>query len=189
MHELHRIYQFFKDIEPLKDTLRTGMTRQGRQESVAEHSWRLATMAVILCPTYFPTLDLKKVMEMCLIHDLGEVINGDIPAPLQVNTPDKSEHERRDFIEVCKALPEDFATGLLDVWDEYEGASSPEARFVKAIDKIESILQHNQGNFAPDFDHAFDLSYGQQYMTVDPIIEELRKMVDADTQQIIDESN
>jgi len=136
-----------------------------------------------------PAVDLKKVRGRGRMHDGGEVINGDSPARLQVNTPDKWERERGDFIEVGKALPEDVAAGLLDVWDEYEGASTPEAKFVKAIDKIESILQHNQGNFAPDFDHAFDLSYGRQYMTVDPIIEELRKMVDTDTQKIIDESN
>ena len=189
MQELQKIYQFFKDIEPLKDTLRTGITQQGRQESVAEHSWRLATMAVVLCPAYFPALDLRKVMEMCLIHDLGEVINGDIPAPMQATLPDKSELERTDFMEVCQALPEDLKDRLLQVWDEYEGASTPEARFVKAIDKIESIVQHNQGNIAPDFDHAFDLTYGQKYMGVDPVIQELRRMVDAETREIIDESN
>ncbi len=185
MQDLGKIYQFFKDIEPLKDTLRTGMTQQGRQESVAEHSWRLATIAIILCPTYFPTLDIKKVIEMCLIHDLGEIINGDIPAPMQINTPNKSDQERKDFIEVSSALPEAVATNLLCIWDEYENASSPEAQIVKALDKIESIIQHNQGNDAPDFDHAFDLSYGQQYMSVDPIIEELRKMVDTETKEKI----
>ena len=181
MQELQKIYQFFKDIEPLKDTLRTGITQQGRAESVAEHSWRLATMAIILCPRYFPELDLKKVMTMCLIPDLGEIINGDIPAPLHANIPDKSLEERQDFKQVISVLPEPISNDLLDAWDTYEHASSREARFVKAIDKIESIMQNNQGNDAPDFDHAFDLTYGQKYMDVDPIILKLREMVDAET--------
>ncbi len=188
MQELQNIYQFFKNIEPLKDTLRTGITQQGRTESVAEHSWRLATMAIILCPKYFPQLDLNKVMTMCLIHDLGEIIRGDIPAPLQANIPNKSEEEREDFKQVASSLPNALSKELLTVWDEYENASTPEAGFVKAIDKIESIMQHNQGNDDPDFDHAFDLSYGQKYMDFDPIIRQLREMVDSETREKISDS-
>lgn len=188
MQEIQSIYQFFKDIEPLKDTLRTGMTQQGRKESVAEHSWRLATMAVVLCPKFFSLLDLRRVMTMCLIHDLGEIINGDIPAPLQSDMPNKSLREREDFKEVVKALPEDLSSELTVAWDEYEAAASPEARLVKALDKIETIIQHNQGNDAPDFDHAFDLSYGQKYMDCDPIIQHLRAMVDADTQATLNQN-
>ena len=182
MQDLSKIYQFIQDIEPLKDTLRTGITQQGRMESVAEHSWRLATMAIIVCPNYFPSLDLKKVLEMCLIHDLGEIINGDIPAPMQALIPDKSEQERKDFLKIIEPLPTAIADDLLTVWEEYEAASSPESKLVKALDKLETIIQHNQGNKAPDFDHAFDLTYGSAYMKMDPFITELRKLVDEDTQ-------
>jgi len=185
MNELRSLFTFFKDIEPLKDTLRTGIPQQGRTESVAEHSWSLATMAIILCPKYFPQLDFKKVLTMCLIHDLGEIINGDIPAPLQANLPDKNKQEREDFKSVVSSLPDSVSQELLLFWDEYESASSPEARLVKALDKIETIIQHNQGNNAPDFDHDFDLKYGQQYMDFDPVINELRSMVDEETREKI----
>ena len=185
MEELKNLYRFIKDTESLKDTLRTGITQQGRQESVAEHSWRLATMATLICTRYFPELNFKKVITMCLIHDLGEIINGDIPAPEQVHHPNKSEQERKDFEQVIGSLPHDLAKELLLAWDEYEEVASQEARLVKALDKLETIIQHNQGNHSPDFDHSFDLTYGQQYMGFHPIIVELRQMVDEETSQSI----
>ena len=138
-------------------------------------------MAMIVAPTYFPDLDLRKIMLMCLVHDLGEIINGDIPAPQQRDLPNKSAAERTDFMQVISNLPAQQADLLIETWDEYENASTREARLVKALDKLETIIQHNQGNDEPDFDHVFDLSYGQQYMEFDPAIKELRRMVDLDT--------
>ena len=186
MDDLHKIYQFFKDVEPLKDTLRTGRTQQGRTESVAEHSWRLAMMAMIVGPTYFPDMDQMKIMRMCLVHDLGEIVHGDIPAPLQKDIPNKNEAERRDFQQVISCLPDKLSHDLLLAWDEYEAAQTPEAKLVKALDKLETIIQHNQGNDEPDFDHAFDLSYGTQYTNIDPVITQLRKLVDKDTESTIE---
>ena len=122
---------------------------------------------------------------MCLIHDLGEIINGDIPAPLQSEIPDKSVLERKDFKEVISSLPESIQESLLASWDEYEAALSPEAKLVKALDKIETIMQHNQGNDAIDFDHEFDLAYGRKYMDFDPVIQKLREMVDVETKEWI----
>ena len=183
MKELQEIYRFIQDIEPLKDTLRTGRTQQGRQESVAEHSWRLAMMAIIIGPKYFPNVDLEKVMRMCLVHDLGEIINGDIPAPAQKNLSNKSEAERQDFLQVIASLPKSQTETLIQAWDEYEAAATQEAKLVKALDKLETIIQHNQGNDEPEFDHAFDLTYGQQYMDLDPVVKALRKLVDHDTKE------
>ena len=65
--------------ERLKDTTRHCYTSQGRHESVAEHSWRVTLMAYLMRDE-FPELDMDKVMQMCLIHDLGECFTGDIPS-------------------------------------------------------------------------------------------------------------
>ena len=64
--------------EKLKDVRRHCTTSQGRPESVAEHSWRIALMAFFLRDE-FPEADMDKVIRMCLIHDLGECFTGDIP--------------------------------------------------------------------------------------------------------------
>lgn len=65
--------------ERLKDTTRHCDTSGGRRESVAEHSWRLALMAYLMRDE-FPEADMDKVVQMCLIHDLGEAFTGDIPS-------------------------------------------------------------------------------------------------------------
>jgi putative hydrolase of HD superfamily len=69
---------FMHFLEMLKNTTRHSWTSENRHESVAEHSWRLAVMALLLKP-YYPDLDFDRVPTMALLHDPGEARNGDIP--------------------------------------------------------------------------------------------------------------
>ena len=97
--------------EKLKCVTRHCDTSSGRRESVAEHSWRIALMAMLLAPE-FPEADMGKVTRMCLIHDLGEAFTGDIP------TFDKTDADarREDFLyeSWVKTLPEGAAgTGMV----------------------------------------------------------------------------
>ena len=87
--------------ERLKDTTRHCTSSQGRPESVAEHSWRLSLMAMLL-RREFPELDIDRVVDMCLIHDLGECFTGDIPAFLKTGADREREDSllRREFPEL-----------------------------------------------------------------------------------------
>jgi putative hydrolase of HD superfamily len=67
------------------------------------------------------------------------------------------------------------------LWEEYENAMSPEARIVKGLDKLETILQHNQGINPPGFDYAFNLGYGQKHKGSHPLLLQIRALLDADT--------
>jgi putative hydrolase of HD superfamily len=69
------------------------------------------------------------------------------------------------------------------LWDEYEAAATPEARLAKGLDKLETILQHTQGANPPDFDYRFNLGYGRQHTSGDPFLEELRRILDDDTER------
>ena len=91
---------FLNKIEKLKCNTRHSWTSSGRQESVAEHSWRLAVMAM-LCADEYPDLDINKVIKMCLVHDFGEAITGDIPAFLKT-----AQNEIDEDSAVVKLLPE-----------------------------------------------------------------------------------
>jgi putative hydrolases of HD superfamily len=179
--ELDGVLAFLRTAERLKDTLRSSHTSTGRPESVAEHTWRLCLMAVIL-RHQFPDVDFSKLVRMCLIHDLGEAIGGDIPAVEQDVAAPKSDGERRDLQTVLAPLPERTSSELLALWDEYEAAVSPEARLAKAFDKLETILQHNQGLNPPGFDYAFNLAYGRPYTTGHPVIEAIRAVLDLETE-------
>ena len=175
---------FLREAEKLKDVLRSGHTSSGRAESTAEHSWRLCLMAMAF-EEELAGLDLLRVLKLCVVHDLGEAIHGDIPAVSQGAHPDKSERERRDLLTLMAPLDSKLRGELLALWDEYEAAASPEAKAVKALDKLETILQHNQGANPADFDYAFNLGYGRKHTDTTPLFSALRELVDDDTRRRI----
>ncbi len=177
---LQGILDFLQAAEALKDTLRSARTSGGRRESTAEHSWRLCLLAVLL-ETAFDDLDLAKLLKLCLIHDLGEAISGDIPAIHQTGGDDRAARERADLITLCDPLPEDLRAEILAHWDEYAAARSPEAVIAKGLDKIETMLQHLAGQNGPDFDYAFNLSYGLAQTEAHPLLQQIRAVVDAET--------
>ncbi|MDL2227085.1 HD domain-containing protein, partial [Deltaproteobacteria bacterium OttesenSCG-928-M10] len=81
--------EFIQKAESLKSTLRSAHTAAGRRESTAEHTWRLALLAMVL-EDDFPDLDWHRILKLCLVHDLGEAIGGDIPAVDQKAGQDKA---------------------------------------------------------------------------------------------------
>lgn len=176
---------FLREAEKLKDVLRSAHTSSGRTESTAEHSWRLCLMAIVF-EDELSNLDVLKLLKMCVIHDLGEAINGDIPAVSKDLFPTKGAQERNDLLLLTSALDEALRTEILALWDDYENALSPEAQAVKALDKLETILQHNQGLNPPNFNYEFNLSYGKKYTDATPLFEALRAVIDEDTKERID---
>lgn len=176
---------FLREAERLKSVLRSAHTASGRTESTAEHSWRLCLMAMAF-EDELADLDLLKVLKMCVVHDLGEAIHGDIPAIEQAAHPDKSAQEREDLQVLTRTLDAPLRANILALWDEYEKAETPEAKAVKALDKLETLLQHNQGANPPDFDYEFNLGYGQKHTGSRPLFRAMRALVDADTQKKVE---
>ena len=180
--ELDGILAFLRATERLKTVKRSAWTSTGESESVAEHTWRLCLMAMVLYGRA-EDLDLARLLKMCLIHDLGEAIGGDVPAPAQVAGSPKAGQERADLLSLVEPLPAAGRREILELWDEYEAASSPEAKLAKGLDKLETILQHTQGRNPDDFDYAFNLDYGQRYTAADPVLAALRSRLDEVTAQ------
>jgi len=171
---------FLRAAESLKYLTRTAWTSDGGQETVAAHSWRLCLMALVLAP-HFPGIDLSKLLRLCVVHDLGEAISGDISAALQASLPNKAEQERADLVQLVQPLPEAVQADLVALWDEYEAAASPEAKLAKGLDKLETILQHNQGVMPAGFDFLFNIEYGAAYTRDHPVLVALRHLMDEET--------
>lgn len=188
MNQLESYLNFIKTIEGIKSVTRTAWTESGRHESTAEHSWRLAMLALVL-KDEFPELDSYKVLTMCLIHDMGELYTGDIPAIENPCAEDKESREHEDVSKIFGTLPEKTGTKLLELWEEYSEAATPEARLVKALDKAETILQHNQGKNPPDFDYGFNLSYGKKYFKDDSRLNVLREVLDKETKELFTQNS
>jgi putative hydrolase of HD superfamily len=179
------ILAFLQAAEQLKDTLRSGSTRTGRPESTAEHSWRLALMA-LLFETELHGIDLLKLVKLTIVHDLGEAISGDIPAPQQKPDDDREARERRVFQTLCAPLPVDIAAELLALWDEYAAAGTPEARLAKGFDKLETMLQHVLMPLQDTAFYEFNLGYGRKYTDSSPLTSQIRAEVDARTRALLD---
>jgi putative hydrolase of HD superfamily len=178
--DIEGVLAFLRAAERLKTVMRSGWTSDGQQESVAEHTWRLCLMAMLLYG-HTPGIDLARLLKMCLIHDLGEAIGGDVPAPAQKAGESKADQERSDLIQLIAPLPPALGQEIIELWDAYEAAGSPEAKVAKGLDKLETILQHNQGRNPANFDYAFNLDYGQRYTAADPIMSALRELLDQET--------
>lgn len=183
---LTAILAFVQAAEQLKDTLRSGITANGRAESTAEHSWRLCLMAMLF-DRELAGYDRLKLLRLCIVHDLGEAISGDVPATCQRPDDGRAARERADLATLCAPLPGDLARAILDLWDEYSAAATPEAQMVKGFDKLETMLQHLIGRNAPDFDYRFNLSYGAQHTGKHPLLAQMRGLVDAATRERIAE--
>ena len=187
--ELAGIIDFLRATESLKTATRSGWTSAGRQESVAEHTWRLCLMALVLHPA-FPDVDFARLIRICIVHDLGEAIGGDVPAPEQaLRGASKAADERRDLLTLLAPLPVALRDEITALWDEYEAARSPEAKLAKALDKLETILQHTQGRNPAEFDYRFNLTYGRQYTADHPVLAAVREMLDAETERRARESD
>ncbi len=186
--DLAGVLDFLRASERLKATHRSAYISDGQQESVAEHTWRLCLMALLLAPE-FPDVDFTRLVKICLVHDLGEAVGGDVPAPEQVRrkaaglATGKGDQERRDLLTLLEPLPVALKSEIAELWDEYEAAASPEARLAKGLDKLETIMQHTQGKNPPGFDYRFNLEYGRSHTADDPLIAAVRAILDAETEQ------
>jgi putative hydrolase of HD superfamily len=178
--ELEGVLAFLRAAERLKTVARSAWTSTGERESVAEHTWRLCLSAMLLY-SQAPGVDLLRLLKMCLIHDLGEAIGGDVPAPAQKAGGTKATQERGDLLLLLEPLPADLRQDILELWDEYEAAETRVARLAKGLDKLETILQHTQGRNPADFDYRFNLEYGQSYTAADPLLAGLRMLLDLET--------
>ena len=184
MSNINQVLEFIKEIEGLKSVTRTAWTKTGRRESTAEHSWRLAMLLMVL-EGDFKDVDINKAIKMSLVHDLGELYDGDISAKLQHDNDDKANMEERAMKRMLTTLPESLAKNIYNLWKEYNECSTKEAKLVKAMDKLETRVQHNQGENPEDFDYEFNLQYGKKYFEDDEKLRNIRFIIDEDTKHSI----
>lgn len=140
--------------EKLKCATRHCTNSRGDPESVAEHSWRAALMAMAMGPA-FPGVEIDRVIRMLLIHDLGEAVTGDIPTFLK-NQADE-ETEDRAVAGILATLPQPVREEFSALFAEMNALETPEARLYKIIDKFEAVIQHNESPISTWEELEYDL--------------------------------
>ncbi len=168
--------------ERLKDATRHSWTSQFRRESVAEHSWRLALMACFMRDD-FPQADWEKVLTMAALHDMGEAFTGDIPAFWKTDEDRMKEEGCQQAW--CETLPEPYRTDFSALFREMEAVQTLEARIVRALDKMETLIQHNEADLSTwlPLEYEKNLVYGQDATAFSEKMEALRQEIVADTKK------
>ena len=170
--------------ERLKDTTRHCTTSNGRQESVAEHSWMLTLMAFFLKDALraeFADLDLEKVIEMCLIHDLGEAFTGDIPT-FDKTAADEANEEKLLFDWVA-GLSEPMRGRMQALYQEMADRKTAEAKVYKALDGMEALVQHNLSPIETwtEGEYALNMTYANDRVAFSRVLTALRQAIREDT--------
>ena len=182
--EQRTLLEFMGVAERLKCNMRHSRTTNKRRESVAEHTYRLCVFAWLV-KEEFPECDMDKVMTMCLFHDLGEAVTGDIPA--FIKTDGDREIEGNAISQVTAMLPEKERKELDQLFEELERSETMEAKIVHALDKMEALIQHNEADIATwlPLEYKLQMTYGQKECECSDYLKALRKVIEQDSKDKI----
>ena len=176
--------EFLNIIEKLKCVTRHSYTSSGRQESVAEHSWRCAVMAM-LCDDEYPEIDINRVIKMCLVHDFGEAITGDIPAFEKT-----TDHEKAEADAIEGLLSMISGTPLSELFKEMAEMKTDEAKLFNSIDKLEAVISHNEADLSTwtPLEYGLNITYGEKDCEWSDTMKKLRHIVKEQTMSKINSS-
>ncbi|MFH0889537.1 MAG: HD domain-containing protein [Candidatus Aenigmatarchaeota archaeon] len=180
--DLGKILKFLHLAEKLKSELRHSWLSDGRRESVAEHTWRTSLMAILLEPLLKKPVNLEKVLKMVIIHDIVEAEAKDVPAFEQGRKEEKVRNEQKAIENIRTMLDSKTGNEIYDLWQEFENLITLEAKFAKALDRIEVLIQHNEADIKTwkEIEHAFNLVSADKYCEFDETIKLFNEMVKED---------
>lgn len=186
--DIYAIIQFASELEKLKNVERkikpSGLDRY---ENSAEHSWQIALLAITLLNRLNNPVDPLKVVVMLLLHDVVEIDTGDKFAYAENHNDFDNEHAaaKRIFALLPAALSDDY----LQIWEEFEEAQSPEAKFAKAVDRLMPVLQNLQNGCQSWIDHDISVSQvlakNQAVAEISPALWELVKIQVREKAQLV----
>lgn len=157
--------EFIKEVDKLKYILRkTKLFNSDRHENDAEHSWHLSLMAIILAGHANSDIDLLRVVKMLLIHDIVEIDAGDTFIYDAQKNHTNTDEERLAANRIFGLLPEEQATELIAIWEEFEEGQTHEAKFARAMDRLEPLLQNtsNNGGTWAEFGVSYEKVYAKK---------------------------
>lgn len=132
---------FLREIDRLKGILRQSpLLDRSRKENSAEHSWHLAMYAWLLQEYAIEPIDVSRVIQMLLLHDIVEIDAGDTPIHAGLSPDKQATLEADAAVRLFGLLPEQQGSELLTLWQEFESAKTPDSKFAKALDRFQPLL-------------------------------------------------
>lgn len=138
-----RQFEFLKELDALKGVVRASpLIDNSRRENTAEHSWHVTMYALVLAPAAPFPIDVSRVITMLMIHDIVEIDAGDTPIHGGKGFDEQAALEQQAADRLFGVLPADQGTDLRAMWDEFEAAETNDARFAKALDRMQPLIQN-----------------------------------------------
>ena len=138
---------FVLEIDKEKNILRqTHLSGHGRRENDAEHAWHMAIMSYLLREYSNESVDIAKVMLMCLIHDIVEIDAGDTFAYDEEGRKTQKAREDAANERIFSILPEDQKNELIALFDEFEDCETSESKYAHAMDNLQPLLLNHSNN-------------------------------------------
>lgn len=126
-----------------KISRRTKLADGSRRQNDAEHSWRIALMALMFKDYFDEEVDATRAAAICLAHDLVEIYAGDTFAYDAAANVGKEEREAAAAQKLFGQLPDDIARKLRALWNEFEEFKTPESRYANCMDRLEPFLNNS----------------------------------------------
>ncbi len=182
-YQISSILKVLKLAEKLKFELRHSFTSNGRQESVAEHTWRMSLMAVLIEPLLKKKVDMTKLLKMIILHDLVEAEAKDISALDVLRNPEikleKIENEKRAIENLRSMLQSVNGQEIYDLFYEFENKETYESKVANALDKLEVQLQHNHADFSTWEEIEYEMTYMMdKHVQFDSTLFELKTQIE-----------
>ena len=165
---------FLNRVEKLKSVRRHCVTADGEPETVAAHTWRTALMAYLL-KDELGDIDIDRVIRMCLIHDIGEAVTGDIPTFEKNGGHERTE--RQAVEDLLGGLPGALAEELKALFAEMDALETKEAKVYKALDRREAVISHNESDISTWLPLEYELQQTYAALNVEgfPALEALQE--------------
>ncbi|RPF53192.1 HD domain-containing protein [Aquisalibacillus elongatus] len=186
--KIKQIMEVFHLAENLKRELRHSWLSDGRQESVAEHTWRVSLMAMLVERHLEQDINTTKLLKMIIIHDLVEAKAGDIPAFDTLENEEakklKAQNEEKAITHIKELIGGEQGREWYYLWHEFEAKDTYEAKVANALDKLEAQIQHNEASIETWLPIEYDMSYKLgKHTSFSPFLEAFKDAIEqeADT--------
>ena len=185
--EIYKVLEIIKLGEKLKLEMRHSWLSNGRQESVAEHTWRVSLMAMLIEPYLKAKLDTSKLLKMIIIHDLVEAEAGDIPAfdtmDNLIAKEQKALNEIKSIERIRDTLNNTIGEEVYNLWFEFEKKETYESKVANALDKLEAQIQHNEADISTWIEIEYKMSFlMDKHVQFDPILKILKELIEGEAE-------
>jgi putative hydrolases of HD superfamily len=187
-NQITSILKVLSLAEKLKFELRHSFTSSGRQESVAEHTWRMSLIAVLIEPMLKQKVDELRLLKMIILHDLVEAEAKDVSALDQLQNPEikveKAKREKQAIENLRQTLSSINGQEIYDLFYEFENKQTYEAKVANALDKLEVQLQHNHADFATWEEIEYDMCFMMdKHVLFDETLFELKRQIEEEAEK------